>query len=144
MTATTYGRPGRGFGGGYLDDGLSTATPSALLVMLYDRLVLDLERGEMALTRGDRATAHEQLIHAQAIVNELLHSLNVDVWDGATALASLYRWTLAELALANVRGEAAKVLAVRTVVAEPLADAWRQAAAMSQATGSVTGAGGVG
>lgn len=112
----------------YLGDSVATASPQQLLVMLYDRLALDLERAETALGAGDRSAAGEQLGHAQDIVLELLSSLQVEAWEGGPRLASLYNWLLSELVSANVKGDAARVASCRQVV-EPLRDAWRQAAA---------------
>jgi flagellar protein FliS len=112
----------------YLGDAVSTASPQQLLVMLYDRLALDLERGQTALMAGDRAGANEQLQHAQDIIIELRSSLQVDVWEGGPRLAALYSWLLTELISANVKGDVNRVSSCRQVV-EPLRDAWRQAAA---------------
>ena len=112
----------------YVGDSVATASPQQLLVMLYDRLALDLERAADALTAGDRRVAGEQLRHAQDIVFELRSSLKVEAWEGGPRLASLYAWLLTELTTANVKGDRNRVQACRQVV-EPLRDAWRQAAA---------------
>jgi flagellar protein FliS len=112
----------------YMGDTVTTASPQRLLVMLYDRLALDLERAERALTDGDRAGANEQLQHAQEIVLELQASLRVEIWDGGPRLAALYTWLLTELIRANVKGSARVVGDCRKIV-EPLRDAWREAAA---------------
>jgi flagellar secretion chaperone FliS len=112
----------------YLGDTVTTASPQRLLVMLYDRLALDLERGQTALMAGDRAAAGEQLQHAQEIVLELRSSLDVDVWEGGPRLAALYTWLLSELIAANVKGDLRRVGDCRKIV-EPLRDAWREAAA---------------
>jgi flagellar protein FliS len=112
----------------YLGDSVATASPHQLLVMLYDRLALDLERGEEALVEGDRDRAREQLLHAQEIVMELRASLRVEVWDGGPRLAALYAWLLQELIQANLKGDVRRVRDSRRIV-EPLRDAWRQAAA---------------
>jgi flagellar protein FliS len=116
----------------YLQDSINTASPGKLLLMLYDRLVLDLMKGEEALRSGDREQAHEQLTHAQEIVLELRTSLDVDAWSGAPALADLYGWMLTELIAANIGKDADRVAACRTLV-EPLRDAWREAAAAAVA-----------
>ena len=118
----------------YLGDAVSTASPQRVLVMLYDRLALDLERAETALAAGDRLVAGEQLGHAQEIVLELVSSLQVDAWEGGPRLAALYQWLVTEMVAANVKGDVGRVSACRQVV-EPLRDAWHQAAA-SLATGS--------
>ena len=112
----------------YLGDAVTTASPQRLLVMLYDRLALDLERAQKAVASGDRGEASEQLQHAQAIVLELLSSLQVDAWEGGPRLAALYTWLVGELVQANVRGDRNRVSSCLQVV-EPLRDAWRQAAA---------------
>jgi flagellar protein FliS len=112
----------------YLGDSIATASPQRLLVMLYDRLALDLERAQTALTDGDRAAANTLLQHAQEIVLELHDSLRVDVWDGGPRLAAIYTWLHAELVKANVRGNARIVADCQRIV-EPLRDAWTEAAA---------------
>jgi flagellar protein FliS len=112
----------------YLTDRVATASPQQLLVMLYDRLAMDLERAEEALVGKDREEAHGQLMHAQDIVLELRTSLKVDAWEGGPRLASIYTWLLGELVQANIRGDVRRVRDCRKVV-EPLRDAWREAAA---------------
>ncbi len=111
----------------YLNDSISTASPARLLVMLYDRLVLDLVQAEEALTAGDRTAAGAPLMHAQEIILELRSTLKLDVWDGAQGLADLYGFLLPELISANVKGDVGKVASSRQLV-EPLRDAWREAA----------------
>jgi len=116
----------------YLQDSINTASPAKLLLMLYDRLVLDLMKGEEALRGDDREQAHERITHAQEIVLELRTSLDVEAWSGAPALANLYGWMLTELIGANIAKDADRVAACRALV-EPLRDAWREAAAAAVA-----------
>jgi flagellar protein FliS len=116
----------------YITDSVSTASPVKLLMMLFDRLVLDLDRGEQALLAGDRPEANTHLKHAQDIVTELHVTLDMDAWDGAAGLASLYAFVETELIFANVRGDAARVHGVRGLM-EPLRDTWREAAAVAAA-----------
>lgn len=111
----------------YVQDSVSTASPATLLVMLYDRLVLDLLRAEAALNDGKKDQANEQLLHAQDIVSELASTLDVDAWEGAKQLMSVYTFLLTTLVEANVQGDVDKVVACRELV-EPLQDAWQQAA----------------
>jgi flagellar protein FliS len=111
----------------YLADSIATASPTKLLLMLFDRLVMDLTRGEQALLAGHRSEANTHLKHAQDIVTELHVSLNLDAWEGAAGLGALYAFVETELVNANVRGDASKVTAVRGLM-EPLRDTWREAA----------------
>ncbi|MGY1695236.1 MULTISPECIES: flagellar export chaperone FliS [unclassified Geodermatophilus] len=117
----------------YVGDAVTTASPQRLLVMLYDRLALDLERALTALGDGDRQAAGAQLQHAQDIVLELQSSLRVDAWEGGPRLAALYSWLLTEMVQANVRADRSRVRSCLQVV-EPLRDAWRQAAASMAAS----------
>jgi len=112
----------------YSGSAVATATPQRLVVMLYDRLVLDLGRARQAQEDGDRETAHENLSHGQEIVAELLSSLDVNAWDGGPGLARLYTWLMAEMTRANVRMEPQRVTDCLGVV-QPLRDAWSEAAA---------------
>ncbi|WP_454050977.1 flagellar export chaperone FliS [Cellulomonas sp. Marseille-Q8402] len=111
----------------YLADAVATAGPAKLLTMLYDRLLLDLDRAEVALRAGSRAEGTQHLAHAQEIVAEFIANLNVGEWDGGDRLLSIYTYLLSEMIGAGLSGDADRAAACRTVVA-PLADAWREAA----------------
>lgn len=111
----------------YAADSVGTASPARLLTMLYDRLVRDLTLAEAAIAARDQQAAHNELLHAQAIIDELRSSLDVDAWDGGPGLAQLYAFLHAELVTANVAKDAARVAACRDLV-EPLREAWHQAA----------------
>jgi flagellar protein FliS len=122
----------------YLADSVNTASPGKLLVMLYDRLVLDLVQGEAAIRGNDRDEASERINHAQEIVLELRTTLDLEAWEGAPGLASLYGWLLTELIQANIKLDADKVAACRGIV-EPLRDAWREAAAQAATNSAPVG-----
>lgn len=111
----------------YLADAVATAAPAKLLTMLFDRLLLDIDRGEAALRAGRRPDGTQHLAHAQEIVAELIANLDVDEWDGAPGLLSIYTFALSELIEASMTGDADRALACRGVLA-PLGDAWHEAA----------------
>ncbi len=111
----------------YREQAILSASPERLVVMLYDRLLLDVERGEAALTAGDFTAANEQLQHAQAIVTELASTLNVEAWEGAADLAALYAHLQTELVTANIKRDAAKAAHCKGIVSQ-LRDAFRGAA----------------
>jgi flagellar protein FliS len=116
----------------YLQDSVNTASPAKLLLMLYDRLILDLMQSEEALKNERREEAHEKITHAQEIVIELRVSLDVEAWSGAPGLANLYGFALTELIGANIARDPARVASIRGLF-EPLRDAWREAAAAAVA-----------
>lgn len=115
----------------YVQASVETASPARLLIMLYDRLVLDCRRAIVAQQAGDHQDAHGHLLHAQDIVAELQGSLRPELWDGAEVLSSLYSHLLVQLVQANVRRDMSLTSHCLDLVVG-LADAWRQAA-MDQA-----------
>jgi flagellar secretion chaperone FliS len=119
----------------YLADTVGTASPARLLVMLYDRLALDIVQGRDALRAQQYLEANTLLRHAQEIVLELRASLETDSWDGGPRLASIYGWLLKQLVLANVNKDAELAEHCRELV-EPLRESWHAAAAKLMAEAS--------
>jgi flagellar protein FliS len=111
----------------YLDASIATASPARLLVMLFDRLVLDVQRGLDAQRRGDVEETHKHLTHAQDILLELSSSLRPEQFRGGYDLAALYSFLHRQLVMANIRKDASITDEVLTLVTD-LCDAWRQAA----------------
>src|SRR5947207_9691384 len=107
----------------YLAETVATASPGQLLVMLYDRLVVDLTQAEEAMRAAEFPIASGRMMHAQDIVAELRSSLDVTVWEGAAGLAQLYGFLFSHMIKANVRRDPALVAECREIV-EPLRDAW--------------------
>jgi flagellar protein FliS len=118
----------------YMGQMVNTASPSRLLVMLYDRLVLDIQRSIESQNASDFAEASRHLLHAQEIVLELSSSLRQDVWEGAKQLASIYAFLHTELVRANVERRVEITESCLGIVT-PLADAWREATLSSLAAG---------
>jgi flagellar protein FliS len=116
----------------YLSQMVATASPAKLLVMLFDRLVLDLERAAELQEAGEHLAASPHLLHAQEIVLELRTSLRLDVWEGAEQLAEIYVWLHKELVRANVSRDVTATRECLAIVA-PLAESWREAALASLA-----------
>jgi flagellar protein FliS len=111
----------------YVDNSVATASPERLLVMLCDRLVLDVQRGLEAQRAGNVPESHNQLVHAQEIVTHLRSTLRVEAWDGGPGLASVYDWLHNQLIRANVSKDPAVTEGCLSIVTN-LADTWRTAA----------------
>ena len=121
----------------YVDNSVSTASPERLLVMLCDRLVLDVQRALDAQRDRNHPEAHAQLVHAQEVVIHLRSTLRVEAWEGGPGLASLYDWLHNELIRANISKDVAVTEGCLSIVTN-LADTWRTAAlqaAAAQAAG---------
>jgi flagellar secretion chaperone FliS len=119
----------------YMTDSVTTASPARLLVMLYDRLVLDLTIAEQALDNGDHTLMSERLLHAQDIIIELRTSLDTAAWSGGPGLASLYTYLISELIQANVSRDGVRIQHCLDCVSQ-LRDAWREAAIQLAESGS--------
>lgn len=112
----------------YLANTVATAGPGQMLVMLCDRLVLDISLAIEAFGADDIATIHDKLMHAQDILTHLSGSLDTSgTWDGAPALQGLYTWLERQLRAANSEKSVSKAVEALPVAAE-IADMWRMAA----------------
>ncbi|MGN6445012.1 flagellar export chaperone FliS [Amnibacterium sp.] len=111
----------------YNRDSVLSASPAKLLVMLYDRLLLDLTRAETAQLGEDWPLASAQLMHAQEIVTELVSSLRPEVWDGGPGLLAVYNYVLTAMAHANTQRDVEKTRECIRLL-EPLRQAWHEAA----------------
>lgn len=103
-----------------------SATPAQLLTMLYDRLLLDLSRAQLAQDAQNWQAASNQLLHAQAILSELQSTLKVDEWDGGAGLFALYTYLGESLVRANINRD---VFLTTECIAllDPLRTAWVEA-----------------
>ena len=117
----------------YAADAIMSASPMRLLTMLYDRLLLDLDRAEKAHETKSWAVASTNLLHAQDIVAELTSSLKVDAWDGGERLLALYTYVAGALVDANVKRDTARIRESIELL-EPLRQAWHEASMQLTAT----------
>lgn len=127
----------------YHDDGTAVMSKPQLLLGLYERLVTDLERATAALVDTSIEQAHNALVHAQDIVDELNLALDVDSWDGGHDLRAIYNHVSSLLIEANVTKSPDPVRRCTELIT-PLNDAWRQAAAAIAAQRSTPAAATVG
>lgn len=114
----------------YQSASVATASPARLLVMLYERLVADVQRGLDAQRAGNLEEAHHQLVHAQEIVIELWSTLDASVWDGAAGLSSIYGFLHNQLIMANTRKDPEITTYCLSMVTD-LCATWREAALQS-------------
>jgi flagellar secretion chaperone FliS len=129
----------------FVADGVGSTPPERLLVLLYDRLLRDLDDADTAIAATDVPSAHDALTHAQDIVAELHSALDPSRWDGAEAMAGIYAYLADILGRANIAKSADLVAEARSVIA-PMRDTWAEActaasAAAVPATAAVVGDG---
>jgi flagellar secretion chaperone FliS len=110
----------------YQSHAVQTANGPHLLLMLCDRMSVDIARAEVALQVGDNKAANENLQHAQKIVRMLRSALDPEGFKGAYELLSVYSFLEDHLVRANMEKDATVVRECAELV-RPIHEAWRKA-----------------
>jgi flagellar secretion chaperone FliS len=110
----------------YFRDSVTSASPASALAMLYDRLLMDLRWAEKGQAEGEWIIASGHLMHAQAIITELVATLKPELWSGGPALMSLYMYVLGILRTGNAWRDIAPTRESIELL-EPLRIAWHEA-----------------
>lgn len=104
---------------------VSTATPHALVAMLFDGFVVAVHRARGAIRNGDVAAKCQAVSHAIRIVDEGLKSA-LDLKAGgklAQDLSDLYAYVCLRLMQGNLRNDEAALEECLTLM-QPLREAW--------------------
>ena len=112
----------------YRQNSVLTASPAQLVVMLYDGANRFLIQTATAMREGRPGIAGERLRRAEAIIDELLLTLNMEAGgDVAVHLQALYAFFLEHLGQARREQDADKVENVGQMMRE-LRSSWAQIA----------------
>ena len=110
----------------YQQNAVMTAPPGRLVVMLYDGAGRFLRRASLAMQNGEVARTNESLQRGEAIINELLITLDHDRGgEIAASLRDLYLFCGRHLNEARVDKDHEKIDAVVGLLSE-LRDAFAQ------------------
>ena len=112
----------------YRDQSVLTATPEQLVVMLYDGANRFLTQSAIAMRDGRVGLAGEKLRRAEAIIDELLATLDMDQGTISERLQAIYVYCKRCLMEARRERDATKVRLVVRLLGE-LREAWAQVAA---------------
>ena len=113
----------------YRQQEILTAPPGRLVVMLYDGAARFLFQAAYAMREGDVVKAGQRLSRAEAIIEELLTTLDLEQGgEIASRLQGLYVFHLRYLREARVERDADKLDQVREQLAE-LRESWAAVAA---------------
>jgi flagellar protein FliS len=113
----------------YRQQSILTATPGQLVVMLYDGCLRFLHQAAHAMRGGDTVESNARLIRAEAIIDELHATLDLE--EGgvvASRLQGIYVFCNRHLLEARSAQEPEMIEKVSELLAE-LRDAWAQIAA---------------
>jgi flagellar protein FliS len=95
--------------------------------MLYDRLVLDVQRGLEAQRDGDNVQTIDRLTHALTIVDELRRNVDGQEIKGGYDLAALYEFLNRRLVMASIGNDTAITDECLELVTD-LCQTWRRLA----------------
>ena len=109
----------------YRENSIMTASPEQLVVMLYDGAGRFLRQAEGSMLEGSWLKASEKLSRAEAIIDELLATLDMDAGEVADRLQSIYVFCKTRLIEARIERDAARVDQVARLLSE-LREAWSQ------------------
>ncbi|MBO9533284.1 MAG: flagellar export chaperone FliS [Solirubrobacteraceae bacterium] len=113
----------------YRESAVLTASPVQLVVMLYDGANRFLKQASVLYDQGDQIEAGQRLGRAQAIVEELLATLDLERGgDVAPRLQGIYVYCLREMSTARVEKSSARLAEVAGHLAE-LRESWAELAA---------------
>ena len=117
----------------YRETDIGTMSPEKIIVMLYERVVRDLEQAQEAFARGDRREVTRLVLHSQSIISELRGALDHGAGGEVAAnLENLYDWLFRQhLSLLADPGAAGLEDCLKVIA--PLLDAWRTIPAGSAA-----------
>jgi flagellar protein FliS len=107
----------------YRESAVLTATPEQLVVMLYDGANRFLTQSSVAMRDGRAGLAGEKLRRAEAIIDELLATLDLSVGEVAERLQALYLFFKEHLSAARLGQDAGKVDEVARLMRD-LRGAW--------------------
>lgn len=111
----------------FATDSLATVSGPRVVVMCFDRLDRDLASAIDALGTRDLHQVNAALTHAQDLLHELAAMLDVEAWEHAATLASVYDYLIRALMVANVSKKISKIEEAQRLVRE-LGGAFREAA----------------
>ena len=109
----------------YRENSIMTASPEQLVVMLYDGAGRFLRQAEGSMIDGSWLQASEKLSRAEAIIDELLATLDMDAGEVADRLQSIYVFCKTRLIEARIERDAVRVDQVARLLSE-LREAWSQ------------------
>lgn len=126
-------------GNQYKQQSAMTASPGELTLMLYDGCIKDLKLARIQIEADDFIKSNESLQKAQAILAELMRSLDMR-YDIAKQLMSLYDFILETVVWANVKKDIQKIDEALALVTD-IRDTWQQAVRINR---QQTSSGGIG
>lgn len=111
----------------YKQMSISTASPTQILIMLYEGAIQNVKRAIISIEQKNLADKGKYIGKAHDIINELTVSLNHEIGGQvAKDLERLYNFMVSQLLKANVENTYEPLIAVQKNL-ETLLDGWKVA-----------------
>ncbi|MCD6727151.1 MAG: flagellar export chaperone FliS [Solirubrobacteraceae bacterium] len=111
----------------YRESAVLTASPERLVVLLYDGARRFLTQASVAMAEGRHDVASDRLGRAEAIIDELLETLDLSAGEVSERLQGLYLFFRRHLFEARMHQDSERAEAVNRLMGE-LRDAWAEVA----------------
>jgi flagellar secretion chaperone FliS len=107
----------------YREAAVMTASPIQLVVMLYEGAERFLTQAEIVMGQGDIVRANDRMQRAEAIIDELLATLDKSAGQVAERLEAIYIFCKRLMMEARIERDPTKVAQTRKLLV-PLREAW--------------------
>ena len=107
----------------YKENTVHVASQEQLVIMLVDGAVKYTKVAKLALERGEKQRAHNELIRVQGILAELIASLDINAGSFAIDLMNIYNFIRNKLIEANIKKDIKIIDEVMPVI-EDVRDMW--------------------
>lgn len=114
----------------YKQNSVTTASPGELTLMLYNGCLKFLTKAKRAIEEKDIQGKNTNLLKAQAIISELMSTLNLDIEVSKNMLA-LYEYMNHRLVEANIQNNVSYIEEVEGLVME-FRDTWKEVIRISR------------
>ncbi|AJK89312.1 MULTISPECIES: flagellar export chaperone FliS [Lysinibacillus] len=108
----------------YKQNSVTTASPGELTLMLYNGCLKFLNKAKLAIQEKNIQEKNTNLIKAQAIISELMATLNMDI-EISKQMLPLYEYMNHRLVEANIQNDVAVIEEVEGLVTE-FRDTWKE------------------
>lgn len=108
----------------YKQNSVTTASPGELTLMLYNGCLKFLNQSKKAIEAKQYETKNTYIQKAQAIIAELMATLNMDL-EVSENMMALYEYMYARLSEANMKMDIDMITEVEGLVTE-FRDTWKQ------------------
>ncbi|MGE7690571.1 flagellar export chaperone FliS [Lysinibacillus sp. NPDC097214] len=108
----------------YKQNSVTTASPGELTLMLYNGCLKFLYKAKLAIQEKNIQEKNTNLIKAQAIISELMSTLNMDI-EVSKNMFALYEYINRRLVEANIQNDVAIIEEVEGLVTE-FRDTWKE------------------